>query len=199
MELRDAIAQRYATKHFDGRPIPEDTVQRLLELVRWAPSGCNMQPWRIKVVSDQSVKRALSAASFGEPQIESCSHLLVFCCDTDVAGVSERLVARMQQEGVPEMNRTIVGEITAAMCHMPPEAWGAYATANTYLPALLAQLAAKDLGFDSCLMTHFQPEEYSRILGLPANLMPVILCPLGYADDQPLPKWRYSVEELLID
>ncbi|NLE10358.1 MAG: nitroreductase, partial [Actinobacteria bacterium] len=35
--------------------------------------------------------------------------------------------------------------------------------------------------------------------GLPESLIPVILVPLGYADDQPLPKWRYSVEELLID
>jgi len=52
MELKEVVAQRYAAKHFDGRPIPEDKIRELLELVRWAPSGCNMQPWRIKVVSD---------------------------------------------------------------------------------------------------------------------------------------------------
>lgn len=158
-----------------------------------------MQPWRIKVVSDPAVKRELVAATYGEPQIESCSHLLVFCADADTAGLSARLVQRMDKEGVPEPSRSIVGEITTAMCHIPREAWMGYATANTYLPAFLAQMVAKDLGFDACLMTHFQAEEYSRILGLPANLVPVILCPLGYADDEPLPKWRYSVEELLID
>jgi len=199
VELRDVIAQRYAAKHFDGRPIPEDKVRELLELCRWAPSGCNMQPWRIKVVGDPAVKRELSAATYGEPQIESCSHLLVFCADADPAGLSKRLVARMDQEGVPEPSRSIVGGITAEMCHIPGEAWMGYATANTYLPAFLAQMVAKDLGFDACLMTHFRPEEYSRILGLPENLVPVILVPIGYADDKPLPKWRYGVEELLID
>ena len=199
MELKEAVAQRYAAKHFDGRPITEQKVRELLELIRWAPSGLNIQPWRVKVVADPDLKRELSTATYDEPQIMSCSHLLVFCADADFAGLAARLAARMEQEGVPEMIRTIVGGIAAEMSHMPPQAWIAYATANTYLPAFLAQLAAKDLGFDSCLMSHFQPEEYSRILGLPANLSPVILCPLGYADDQPLPKWRYSVEELLID
>jgi nitroreductase/dihydropteridine reductase len=199
MELRETIMQRYATKHFDGRSIPEEKIQELLDLIRWAPSGLNIQPWRIKVVSDPAVKQRLVAPTFDEPQIASCSHLLVFCADRDFSGLARRLVARMKQESVPEQTREIVRGIAGEMSHMPDEAWAGYATANTYLLALLAQLAAKDLGFDSCLMTHFQPKEYSRILELPENLPPVLLCPLGYADDQPLPKWRYSVDELLID
>lgn len=198
MELREAIAKRYATKHFDGRAIPEEKVHELLDLARWAPSGLNIQPWRVKVVSDVELKRRLSAATFDEPQIMSCSHLLIFCADTDYAALRQRLMARMEKEGVPEKVRTIVGDIAAEMSHMPPEAWRTYAVSNTFLVALLAQLAAKDLGFDSCLMTHFQPEEYSRILELPPNLVPTLLCPLGYADDKGPVKWRYSVEELLI-
>ena len=198
MELHETITRRYAAKHFDGRPISEERVRALLELVRWAPSGLNIQPWRVKVVSDPETKRELSAAAYDEPQIMSCSHLFVFCADADYAGLTARLIARMEKEGVSERIRTIVAGIAAEMGHMPPDAWLGYATANTYLPAFLTQLAAKDMGFDSCMMTHFQAKEFGRILGLPANLRPVLLCPLGYADDQPLPKWRYSVDEFLI-
>lgn len=198
MEVREAIARRYAAKHFDGRRIPEEMVLELLEQIRWAPSGLNIQPWRVKVVSDDALKRELSAATYDEPQIMSCSHLLVFCADSDLPALAERLLSRMEAEGVPEHIRHIVGGIAAEMSHMPPEAWTAYAIANTYLPAFLAQLVAKDLGFDSCMMSHFKPEEYARILGLPGNLVPAMVCPLGYADDTPLPKWRYSVEELVI-
>jgi nitroreductase / dihydropteridine reductase len=199
MELRDTIAQRYAAKHFDGRPIPEGTVRRLLELVRFAPSGLNIQPWRVKVVSDPAVKKQLLEATYNEPQIMSCSHLLVFCADRDFLGLSAHLAKRMEVEGVPEKIREIVNGIAGEMSHMPPEAWAGYATANTYLPAFLTQLVAIDMGFNSCIMSHFQPDEYSRILALPEHLQPVLLCPLGYADDQPLPKWRYSVDEYLID
>ena len=198
MELRQAIAQRYAAKHFDGRPIPEEKVLELLEQIRWAPSGLNIQPWRVKVVSDEALKHELSVATYDEPQIMSCSHLLVFCADTDFPRLSERLMTRMEAEGVPPEVRAIVGSIAADMGNMPSEAWAAYAVANTYLPAFLAQLVAKDLGFDSCMMSHFKSDEYARILGLPGHLVPAILCPLGYADDVPLPKWRYSVQELLI-
>jgi nitroreductase/dihydropteridine reductase len=196
MEVREAIAQRYAAKHFDGVRIPEEMVLDLLEQIRWAPSGLNIQPWRVKVVSDEALKRELSAATYDEPQIVSCSHVLVFCADSDLPGLAERLLARMEAEGVPEEIRGIVGGIATEMSHMPPAAWTAYAIANTYLPAFLAQLVAKDLGFDSCMMSHFRPEEYSRILSLPDHLVPALVCPLGYADDRPLPKWRYSVEEL---
>jgi len=198
MELRQTIAQRYAAKHFDGRPIPEDKVQELLELIRWAPSGLNIQPWRVKVISDPAVRQRLLAATHNEPQVMSCSHLLVFCADRDYAGLKDRLLGRMEAQGVPEKIREIVGGIAAEMGHMPPEAWLGYSTANAYLPAFLTQLVAVDMGFNSCMMTHFEPAEYSRILGLPANLQPVLLCPLGYADDTPLPKWRYEVGEFVI-
>jgi nitroreductase / dihydropteridine reductase len=199
MELRDAIARRYAAKHFDGRPIPEEKVQELLETIRWAPSGLNIQPWRVKVVSDPAVKQSLLDAAHNEPQILSCSHLLVFCADRDFPRLSARLAARMEQEAVPEKIRDIVNGIAADMSHMPPEAWAGYATANAYLPAFLTQLVAVDMGFNSCMMTHFKPEEFSRILALPENLQPVLLCPLGYADDHPLPKWRFGVEELVVE
>jgi hypothetical protein len=92
MEFREAIMRRYATKQFAGRPIPDDLISQLLEIVRWAPSGLNIQPWRIKIVTDPHLKEQLSAAAWDEPQIMSCSHLLIFCADTDYAGLVERLL-----------------------------------------------------------------------------------------------------------
>ncbi len=71
--------KRYATKKFDGRKIPEDLVDDLLELVRYAPSALNLQPWKIKVVTDGKVKEQLKPAAFDQEQITTCSHLLVFC------------------------------------------------------------------------------------------------------------------------
>ena len=98
MEFQDIIAQRYATKLFDGRPVPEAKVAELLELVRMAPSGLNIQPWRVRIVSDAPTKALLSAATFSEPQIESCSHLLVFCADSDFAGLSTKLGTTMEKQ-----------------------------------------------------------------------------------------------------
>ena len=198
MEFREAIMRRYATKRFAGRPIPDDLISQLLEMVRWAPSGLNIQPWRIKIVTDPHLKEQLSAAAWDEPQIMSCSHLLIFCADTDYAGLVERLLPAMKAAGVPEKTCTIVKGISEEMAGMPPDRWLAYAQSNVYMAACYALLGAKDLGLDSCPMTHFKPDEYARILKLPPHLVPTILCPVGYAADEPPKKWRYPKEDLLL-
>jgi len=198
MEFREAIMQRYATKRFTEQKIPESQIDQLLEMVRWAPSGLNLQPWRIKVVTDPQVKEQLSAASFDEPQIQSCSHLLVFCADTDYAGLVEKLLPSMKEAGLPEKTCEIVKEISEEMAGMSPEEWLAYAQCQVYLAVCYAILGAKDLGFDSCPMTHFKPDEYARILALPPHLVPTLLCPVGYAADGAPKKWRYPKEDLLL-
>jgi nitroreductase len=56
-----AIASRRETRHYDGRPIPDDVVRRILDAGRLAGSGGNRQPWTFVVVSD---REALAEAVF---------------------------------------------------------------------------------------------------------------------------------------
>ena len=56
MEFGNIVMSRYATKKFDGKKIPEAKIDELLEMVRFAPSALNLQPWKIKVVTDQKPK-----------------------------------------------------------------------------------------------------------------------------------------------
>jgi len=198
MEFKEIIARRYATKQFQPRQVPEDTVKELLEMVRWAPSGLNIQPWRIKVVADAATKALLEPATPDEPQIRSCSHLLVFCVDTDFAALSERLGQAMKDHGLPEWVQQIVMGIAAEMSGLPEQEKQTWLRCQVYIAATYALLAATSLGLDSCPMTHFLPAEYSRILGLPAHIQPVLLVALGYGADEPHPKWRYPVEDLLL-
>jgi nitroreductase / dihydropteridine reductase len=59
MEFRDIVMKRYATKKFDGKKIPEAKINELIELIRFAPSAINLQPWKIKVITDQKIKEQL--------------------------------------------------------------------------------------------------------------------------------------------
>jgi len=199
MDFKDCVEQRYATKRFDGRPIPDAAVRELLELVRLAPSALNLQPWRIKVVSNPAQKEALKPAAFDQEQITTCSHLLVFCADPDYDGLIRRLEALLKENGVPEETRTAIVEMASRFADaMTPEQRFAWSQAQTYLALSNALHGAKSLGFDSCPMTGFDPAAFSRILAIPGPLVPVILCPIGYAADSPGPKRRFSLEEILI-
>ena len=56
MEFAEIVMSRYATKKFDGRKIPEEKINNLIEMIRFAPSALNLQPWKIRVVTDQEIK-----------------------------------------------------------------------------------------------------------------------------------------------
>lgn len=189
--------QRYAVKKFDGKKVSDDMISDLLELVRFAPSALNLQPWKIHIVTDQKVKEQLLPASYNQLQVTTCSHLLVFCADTDYDDLIRRLGILMQKEGVsPEMRKMVLDmarQFTAGMSTDQKRAWS---QAQTYLALGNALNGAKALGFDSCPMGGFDPAEYSRILKIPPHLVPVMLCPVGYATDKPMPKIRFPREEI---
>lgn len=198
MQFEECVMRRYATKKFDGRTIPEEKVNALLELVRFAPSALNIQPWKIKVITDKKVKETLRPVSFNQEQITTCSHLLVFCADADYSGMIKRLGALMTKNQLPkEVVDMVTGMASMFAENMTKEQQAAWSQAQTYLALGNALNGAKSLGFDSCPMGGFDPKEYSRILKIPANLTPVMLCPIGYAADKPGPKIRYPLSEIV--
>ncbi len=198
MEFKDIVMQRYATKKFDGRKISEEKIGELLELVRFAPSALNLQPWKIKIVSDQKIKDQLRPATNNQEQITSCSHLLVFCADPDYEGLIRRLGTLLQSQGAPEaVKNMVIGMARDFTGKMQPEQKLAWSQAQTYLALGNALNGAKALGFDSCPMGGFDQKEYTRILKIPPPLVPVMLCPVGYAADKPMPKIRFPREDIV--
>jgi len=198
MEFKDIVMQRYATKKFDGRKISEEKIGELLELVRFAPSALNLQPWKIKIVSDQKIKDQLRPATNNQEQITSCSHLLVFCADPDYEGLIRRLATLLQSQGAPEaVKNMVIGMARDFTGKMQPEQKLAWSQAQTYLALGNALNGAKALGFDSCPMGGFDQKEYTRILKIPPPLVPVMLCPVGYAADKPMPKIRFRKEDIV--
>jgi nitroreductase / dihydropteridine reductase len=199
MEFKDIVMQRYATKKFDGNKVPDNKINELVELIRYAPSGLNLQPWRIKIIDDQKTKDELVPFSFGQQQIATCSHLLVLCANTDFNDVMNRVSASLKEAGVPdEMRNMLMGMAEGMNKSMSGQEWIGSVKAAVYLALGNAVNGAKSLGLDSCPMTGFNPEGYARVLNLPSHLIPTALCPVGYAADTPMPKVRLRKEEILI-
>lgn len=198
MDFTDIVMQRYATKKFDGRKIPEEEIDKLLDLVRFAPSALNLQPWKIKVITDSQVKEQLKPAAFDQEQISTCSHLFVFCADPDYDSLIRRLGDLLKSHEVPnDIQKNILGMAQHFVEQMTPEQRFSWSQAQTYLALGNALNGAKALGFDSCPMGGFDPAEFARILKIPAPLVPVMLCPVGYAADTPMPKIRFPREDVL--
>jgi nitroreductase len=198
MQFKDIVMQRYAVKKFDGNVVPQEKINELIELIRYAPSALDLQPWKIKVVTDQKLKEQLRPAAFNQEQITTCSHLLVFCADPDYDSLIQRLGTLLKENHIPEDVQAMIKGMAAQFAGgMSPEQRLAWSQAQTYLALGNALNGAKSLGFDSCPMGGFNPDEFTRILKIPKPLVPVMLCPVGYAADKPMPKLRFRKEDIL--
>jgi nitroreductase len=51
MNVRDAVASRFSCRAFLPTPVPLETVRNILECASRAPSGGNLQPWRVHVLA----------------------------------------------------------------------------------------------------------------------------------------------------
>ena len=74
-----AITSRRSIRRFLPRPVPVETVTRILEVASRAPSGVNAQPWRVDVATGPSLQRLTEALlfEFNEPA-RSASHVAEF-------------------------------------------------------------------------------------------------------------------------
>ena len=198
MEFKELLTERYAAKAFQPKPVPEETMQELLEMIRLAPSGLNIQPWRIKVISDAQTKTQLLAMAPDEPQIGACSHLLVFCADVDWAAQTQHLGRTMKEKTIPDKVWGIVMGIADEMGKEPESELRSWIIGNVYIAATYAVLGAQSLGLAYCPMTHFPAAGFADAFGLPESIVPVLLLAVGYAADEAKPKWRYPLGEILL-
>lgn len=71
MNVYDAVTSRRAVRGFTDGPVPEDVLRRVLAAAAWSPSGSNLQPWRIYVVTGEPLERlkklATTRAAAGDP------------------------------------------------------------------------------------------------------------------------------------
>lgn len=82
MDVLDCIKGRRSIRSFSDKPISKETILKILDLGRWAPSGVNYQPWKVKVVVNEDMKKSLAQCSKYGKIITNASHNLVIYLDT---------------------------------------------------------------------------------------------------------------------
>ncbi|MEC7489982.1 MAG: nitroreductase [Pseudomonadota bacterium] len=70
IHAEDALLSRRSIRAFLDKPVPKAFLRRILEAARWAPSGSNIQPWKIHVLTGDARRHytdaILKAESNGE-------------------------------------------------------------------------------------------------------------------------------------
>ncbi len=68
MDVREAVTSRFSCRAFRPDPVPEEVVREIVERAARAPSGGNVQPWRVDAIAGERVEalKALLAHRMGE-------------------------------------------------------------------------------------------------------------------------------------
>jgi nitroreductase len=198
--LSEAVEQRRATPSFDGSPIPDADLKKILEAGLKAPSGYNMQPWRFVVVRTPEQRRRLRAASFNQAKVEEASAVIVACGDQDGWRTDLDEMIRLGREG-----GMTEGYAEQARVNIP-----AYLGNHPNLTAWLNRHVmigftsmmwmAEVLGYDTAPMEGYEAEKVREVLRLPLSYEVVALLAIGHLKGpDKFNGGRFSMQRIVFD
>jgi len=201
LTTKEAIEQRRSIRRFKSDIIPDDIIMALLESARLAPSGCNAQPWRFKIVKDDDTKKKLKAIAFNQSFLTEAPVVLVICAD--VQGYLDGRTSGVQDLGKIGVFNNEICEIlhkkTKAKSEMSIESLSFSVAFNVAIAIEHIVLRALDFGLGTCWMRLMDERGIREIFDWSDNMYPVALLPIGYPLESPPPRKRRPLEELLID
>ena len=94
MDLYEAMGTLRAVRRLRADPIAPATLQRVLQAAAWAPTGGNVQPWRVVVVRERGLKQQLGALYDARWKAYSAGHRkLIASAPVEARVKTERMIA----------------------------------------------------------------------------------------------------------
>lgn len=87
MDFYDVITKRRSIRKYDvNKKISDETLKRVLNAARIAPSACNFQPWHFIVIKEAKTKEKMKEAYHLEWFL-TAPVIIIGCVDTSVAWI----------------------------------------------------------------------------------------------------------------
>jgi nitroreductase len=199
MRVDDALLQRRSARAFRPDPVPRALIEEILTIASRAPSGTNVQPWKIHVVAGE-VRKRLEREVLAHRETEPHDTTAEF---PRTSKRKEPYVSRMRKLG-KDMYTLL--EVPRGDAGANWRQWGrnyqffdapvgliltidkdldSMSFLDTGMFALAIMLAAKARGLDTCAQGAWNNywTVTRRVLGVPDDQYVVCGISLGYADE----------------
>lgn len=200
MKTSEAIINRRSIRKFKSDPVPHEQIMALIEAARLAPSGCNAQPWRFKIVEDPETRKKLAEAAHNQLFIAQAPVVIVCCAD--VSGYIEGSSSGIQDLGkIGAVEDRIVNIICANINEirkMDINEIGPRIAVNVAIAVEHMVLRALDFNLGTCWIRALEEDKVKEIFNWDENIYVVALLPLGYPAEEPAPRNRLEIEDLLL-
>jgi nitroreductase len=175
VDTGDLFRRRRSIRRYQPEPVPRETLERILEAGRWAPSGANRQPWLFVVVDDRGAKaeiRRHTEAADAKWHARAPAWMKAFFDHYEITPTKDFLT------DVPWLI-VVFGE--RGFPYWRESAW--LAIGNMIL-------AATAEGLGSLTYTPGQTSYLNRILGVEDRFVPLAILPIGVPAEAPPPESR---------
>jgi nitroreductase len=200
----EALDWRYATQAYDEtRKVSLEDMAALEKAMRFAPSSFGLQPYKVIVIEDKSLRERLEAAAMGQHKVAEASHLIVFAAKKDF---SEKDIDRFLERVAEVRGQTMetLAPVKERLCRYVQRLrdggqFFEWAARQAYISLGFLLATAAFMGIDASPMEGFEPARFDEILGL-EDYSAVVIAAVGYRDaerDQALkrPKVRPKEED----
>lgn len=185
MDVFDAIRERRAVKAYDPNFVmPAADRQKLLDIVRHAPTSFNMQNWRFVVVDDPARRTAIREAAWGQVQVTEASLLIVLCADLQSWDKNPERYWIDAPKPVQDVLVPMIRPFYQGRAQVQRDE----AMRSVGIAAQTLMLAAKGMGYDSCPMIGFDADAVAKVINLPADHAIGMLLVIGKALKPAYPK-----------
>jgi nitroreductase len=167
----DVLTTQRACRSFLPDPIPDDVIERILTAATHAPSAENSQPWRFVVVRDAEKRRAIV-------------HLAKRVWE---GGAREHSVPHLTEQILADVDASTSGgglavaPVIIVVCGDPANTFPTAMESSIWpcVQNLLLAAGAEGLGAALTTMAALVPGGLARIIGLPDDITPYAVIPLG--------------------
>lgn len=187
MNLLEDLKWRYAAKKMNGKTIPQEKLDYILEAARLAPSSSGLQPYKIFVITNKELLQKIKPVAWDQSQIVDASHVLVFAAwdGYTLDRIESVFNYTMDERGLPHETMDAYKEKLWGMYEPLSQEWQAnHAAKQAYISFAMAIAAAAEQKIDATPMEGFTPEAVDELLGLrEQGLKSVLILTLGYRDE----------------
>lgn len=170
------IIDRRSIRHFKKREVEPELVEMLLQSARQAPSGSNTQPWNFIVVRNRKTIEELAYATHKQEWLAKVPMLLV-CVADGKRRFKDGIFRPVDDDSpLPEL-KMMIRDSAIAMEHI--------------------SLEAVRLGLGTCWACWFEQKDIRPLLRVPEDHYVVGLIAVGYPDEDPDPRPRKPMEEMV--
>lgn len=194
---------RHACKLFnETKKISDKDMHHILEVGRKSPSSFGMEAWKFLVITNDELKGTLRPFCWNQPQITTCSHLVVILAGIENLKVGSGVVqSQLMRRNLPKEKLDSFIELYAS--HLSDtlssdEKIYQWSARQTYIASANMMNAAANIGIDSCPIEGFEKGNVEKVLALDTTKFQVaMILPFGYRINKQSQQLRSSFESVV--